>query len=130
MKEILFRGKRKDNGEWVYGFVANASHSIIGIFKNAFNFFVEEVIPETVGQYTGLCDKNGNKIYEGDILKFSDRLVKVQWHEYCGSWDCSFIKYIGEEKTSREDRRPNMWRWNATIVGNIHDNPDFLEQDK
>lgn len=137
MREILFRGKTFE-GKWIEGFLfqecgdcmvnwcisrnplcANDYSEILGDYA--------EVIPETVGQYTGLTDKNGKKIFEGDILSFSDRLVYVNWHDYCGCWDCSYIKAVKGKATLHEDRSPNKWRYNAVVIGNIHDNPELLK---
>ena len=133
MREILFRGKTILDNEWVIG---------AGVYKSEGNTWIitddatktenmgtgsNAINPETVGQYTGLTDKNSKKIFEGDILAFSDRLVYVHWHDYCGCWDCSYLKAVNGKATLHEDRSPNKWRYNAEVIGNIHDNPELLE---
>ena len=138
MREILFRGKRIDNGEWVEGYYVKAldmyDKEIHAIFDTMTTFYAcgetsgfELVDPETICQYTGLIDKNGKKIWEGDILeghlddKFPEDVTreKVIWHE--NGWKteepgCDNKEYLDEFDTE-----------NFEIVGNVYDNPELLE---
>ena len=131
MRDILFRGKQTINGDWVKGnlFIPCKPDTPTQILVGTNVYRVPyDVIPETVGQYTGLTDKNGKKIFEGDILTFSDRLIYVHWHDYCGCWDFSYLKAINGKATLYEDRSPKKWGYNAIVVGNIHDNPELLKE--
>lgn len=132
MREILFRGKRKDNSEWVYGnyAVTDNNGKQHFIFQNkAFEF---DVVPETVGQYTGITDDNGKKIFEGDILGITnddpdydyitkvyldcDTLcVDVQGQDY----DYTSIGFAIEIWNDECDQ--------VEVIGNIYDNPELLE---
>ena len=121
MREILFRGKRVDDGEWVEG---DLLHSY---FKKGDTCIccpdwtnIKQVDPSTVGQYTGLVDKHGVKIFEGDILKDSLGWVCTV------RWDGDNGRFLGYHKKPRGDtyvcyvgREPAQ-----EIIGNIHDNPD------
>ena len=132
MREILFRGKETFNGEWVEGYyefgydaeTENPTH-YMWVLNHAGKYGdMFMVIPETVGQYTGLKDRHGRKIFEGDILDCGDRVVYVKWHEFCGTWDSMFIKYKGERNSNGIEVAD--WKYRAVIIGNIHDNPELL----
>ena len=143
MREILFRGKRIDNGEWVYGYyvhigpVSCQRTYIIPEYASA--LYVNEVDPSTVGQYTGLNDKNGMRIWEGDILhiaKIADGIggyyqppldypvnVVVKWDLCAWMWEtlCDDKRYI---------TFPDAWRlYECEIIGNVHDNPELLKEE-
>lgn len=149
-REILFRGKRIDNGEWAYGYYL-PWHAVTDLQDNEpyAQIFEEHKIKgkyvakgwvrvkfNTVGQYTGLTDKNGNKIFEGDIIRFDDELYTVQ--RECdtagGNWaETGFIlKHIGGSDYVYFTDTIDDWECECQVfvIGNIHDNPELLEVEK
>ena len=131
MREILFRGKRLDNGDWVYGYyvhigpVSCQRAYIIPEYASA--LYVNEVDPSTVGQYTGLKDKNGKRIFEGDIAKVLQG--KDKDIAYVGFENGAFMLY---PKTGNIYER-TLWEywyndWDVEVIGNITDNPELLEK--
>lgn len=133
MRNILFRGKRKDNGEWVYGYYAyipcgrfkREEHLIQTIKKDGTIGLLHEVIPETVGQDTGLTDKTGQKIFEGDIVLYDNSRFFVKYTEGFAAFllrDAFNMKYTPALMPILVMR--------MEVIGNIHDNPEFFEVKK
>ena len=125
MREILFRGKRKDNGEWLKGdLLQNVDCLKIREQEKSINQTARsfEVIPETVGQYTGLNDKNGKKIFEGDIVKLSYKdgfeIGLIGWSNI----DVRY-KFASPDGTAYGIDVTDTFE----VIGNIHDNPEFLK---
>ena len=116
MRDILFRGK-KENGEWLHGDLVHYGDKILIFSENAQNSpDYYEVDPETVGQFTGVTDKNGVKIFEGDILLFGDKFFAVEWqNDILGfGYFYTFDRVLGCDGI------------NCEIIGNIHENPEKL----
>ena len=123
-REILFRGQRIDTKEWVYGclvnYLPNENPRIVSCeffgeqHQHDYKETNHEVIPETVGQFTGLTDKTGNKIFEGDILKMPFPEIYI----------VKFINGVfGLFRPNEEDKYSNICYWeDAEIIGNIHEN--------
>lgn len=115
MRETLFRGKRVDNGEWTEGYFFKSWDKVFllwGMTGDCPN--MEEVVPETIGQFTGLCDKNGKKIFEGDIVESPNGTQGfVEWQNA----ECAFLVNIGDDWQTMDDCP-------YEVVGNIYDNKE------
>ena len=156
MREILFRGKRVENGEWVYGYYAKSvwetgllsnpiirtSHQIWYDMDNRHQVYAE-IIPETVGEWTGLTDRNGVKIFEGDIIK-----ARYREHNYPNNWSVGYVvfengtfkmkvtennnaikhtQYCGEKVLAFSIENNFIERYyKLEVIGNIYDNKDLL----
>ena len=132
MRETLFRGKTADENEWIYGdiFHSGAYPEITRIhdYVNHLNYAVN---PETVGEFTGLTDKNGVKIFEGDFIKVQHELGFVRFGEYKdieGRYHLGF--YIRWET---DLLRPDIIYWakneKIKVAGNAYDNPELVGGD-
>ena len=117
-REMLFRGKQVDNGEWTEGYlfkIWNRTFLLWGMTGDVPNMV--EVIPETVSQFTGLTDKNGKKIFEGDIVESPNGTQGfIEWQNA----ECAFLVNIGDDWQTMDDCP-------YEVIGNIYDNPELLE---
>lgn len=127
MRTIKYRGYNRKNKQWLYGFYLQnrGAHFVCpDEFATGKTWEDYEVDPDTVGQFTGLLDKNGKEIYEGDIVQCGDFVYQVVYEgkRYASfglrrSKDL-FMHYFGEAMEASE----------CTVIGNIHDNPELLKQ--
>lgn len=140
MRDILFRGKRLDNGEWVEGWLYKRVVHLDGCHMNVVVDAIEvydgksplsiayyTVDPATVGQFTGLTDKNGKKIFEGDIVQYygtyplmvciEEGHTKVRWFDTVTNSECVDM-FFGYDEEAYGD---------VEVIGNSHDNPELPE---
>ena len=154
MREILYRAKRIDNGEWVEGFYVNVPEHykpemsgksyIVSINNGLFM----EVVPGTVGEYAGLTDKNGEKIFEGDL--FVPYTYGEKDNDFAGAIEKRGASFVLRSKNYADSRlddyvekifshyQPNVGEIfvpknevaQGEVIGNIHDNPELLQEDE
>ena len=152
-ERYLYRGKRKDNGEWVTGYLIKGNNTYIVTPESIYYMVVSisyiasvefvEVLPETIGQCTGLRDKNGKLIFEGDVVKYqfdnddcpfpNKRTDKIIGKIFFSSWRASFSVTAG--KNLSDILNNDLFRYvrngnRVDVIGNIHDNPELLEVEK
>lgn len=128
MREILFRGKRRDNKQWVEGDLLHCASGEFNIntHKHGQPWLGYCVIPETLGQYTGLTDKNGTKIFEGDIIK-SCEYEDTYRVEYCDYYNYPAFDCDPEVPSDGSNGLSYLVNTEGVeVIGNIHDNPDLL----
>jgi len=138
MREIKFRGKRIDNGKWIYGSLIIEEDPIADAFKyfiKPFNFLTGKlVVPETVGQYIESNDKNKKEIYEGDIVLIDggDGFLGVK-QQYVVRYDSTNASYCfeinnGDKIYLTGFRNPDFFIENKVeVIGNIYENPELIE---
>lgn len=161
MRKIKFRGKRADNGKWVYGDLLHIAGGCLIYFGSdtdtigpdiersnpiAVEFFKDEIAvvdPDTVGEFTGMLDKNGKEIYEGDILKGHTNKWKLESkpapHEFVGyvRWESQCDVGLQWVLTSLDSMGSSPLNWyvhccaidysTGVIIGNIHNNPELIK---
>lgn len=138
MRTIKFRGRRLDNGEWAIGSLISVDDTAFIVDKSeidydpntdiyAFWFDNQECIvdPATVGQSTGMCDKNDKEIYEGDVFHYTnedgdDCISEVKYDDEDGCFNIADSSYIYGVNYA-------IKHMNAHLIGNIHDNPELLK---
>lgn len=139
MKEILFRGKRVDNGEWVYGNYEYYHKPEKHIISDIYNKITKGVSPETIGQFIGLTDKNDTRIFEGDIVKFKDTSFGYSYIGFvCFHKGSNVIQYkfinqdkfhqIGKTTEWQDMHASGTITYEYEVIGNIHDNPELLKE--
>ncbi|MCL2174442.1 MAG: YopX family protein [Treponema sp.] len=121
MREHIYRGKRIDNGEWVEGdFMSCISCICTGLDEDGdFNSCCVDIDPNTVGEFTGLLDKNSVKIFEGDIFHDEDN--------YIGIVEFNKGRFVGDVDGRTYYSELYLDAGKSVVIGNIHDNPELLE---
>lgn len=133
-REIKFRGKSIHNGEWLYGYFVkdpkNESRIYYKPFEEATSNTYHFVHPESVGQYTGLKDKNGKEIYEGDIIAYDMHYSSGELINLLVKWDNNNCFYRGYFEETAGHSLNNFSKSHYEILGNIYENKNLLDYAK
>ena len=130
MREIKFRGQRVDNGEWVIGYYGkrciDTIDNLITTIQAIDSLFDIKVHPETVGQYTGLKDKNGKEACEGDIVKFRehDYLAEIKYYPE----HAAFLFDSHDPETRNNPDAYMLWSDDFEIIGNTTEHPELMDK--
>ena len=140
MREILFKAKRICDGKWVEGYYLRDQYHIGGkdiIFyrkdSDRFTVYTDIIDIETLSQFTGLCDKNGKRIWENDIVNHNGEYVQVKFGMYCSSFDYesyNFGFYVDFPEETFYRKELGYWCRKVEVVGNVFDNPELLQEVK
>ncbi len=125
-REIKFRAKSIETGKLVYGHLVQtgdwpkgdeSDEKLKNWWEITNGYTTQKIDRNTVGQYTGLLDKNGKEIYEGDIVKWSDKIYKIEWHD----------RMAGFVMQHNLIERPDI-EFESEIIGNIYENPELIKK--
>lgn len=139
MREILFRGKREEDGGWIYGlysddYVYDTDFPCVVPLRSGAIYESWSVIRDTVGQYTGLLDKNGKKIFEGDIVESRASDNKEDWKRWIVTFydgSLCFEREISRKRKHKHEQNllcvDEVKLYGLAVIGNIYDNPELLK---
>lgn len=123
MREILFRGRRSwGNKDWVEGDLLHGYSDHVSITKRLIGIETWQVDPESVGQYTGIIDKNNKRVFEHDIVKAYDLIEEISF--------IGVVKYLDGSFCICDTDFCSYYHWEyyeVEVIGNIHDNPELLK---